>query len=102
MLILSYTFRTFDHKVNKIKSPAKKKYYLRENLTKINKEIPLELWSLNNSKNQYREMLAKYPTARDQETLNRIKYIMTDALPKAKKFKTHVLTLLAELEHDTP
>lgn len=99
MIILSYTFRTFDIKVNKIKSPAKKKYYLQETLKKINKSIELDLWVLHNNKNKYIEMKAKYPTAKDPETLNRIKYIMRDDLPREKIFKTHVLTLLAELEH---
>lgn len=44
-------------------------------------------------------MKAKYPTARDPETLNRIKFIMRTVLPEEKRFKSHVLTLLAELEH---
>lgn len=99
MLILTNTLTTFDNKVNKIKSLAKKKYYLWETLKKINEEIALELWSLNNSKNQYRDMLKKYPTARDHATLSRIKFIMRVVLPEHKLFKSHVLTLLAELEH---
>lgn len=99
MLILSSTLKTFNRKVNKIKSLAKKKYYLQETLKKINEEIDLSLCSLNNSKNQYRDMLSKYPTARDPETLNRIKFIMRTVLPELKLFKTHVLTLLQELEH---
>ena len=98
MVILSYTFRTFDRKVNKIKSKAKKKYYLQETLKKIDEEIALDLWSLNNSRNQYREMLAKYPTAKDHATLSRIKFIMRDVLPEQKLFKAHILTLIAELE----
>ena len=99
MIILSYTFRTFDRKVKKIKSHAKKKYYLQETLKKINEEIELYLWSLNNKKNEYREMKAKYPTARDPEILNRIKFIMRTVLPEQKLFKARVLTLIAELEH---
>ena len=98
MLILSNTLKTFNRKVNKIKSLAKKKYYLQETLKKINEEIELYLWSLNNKKNEYREMKAKYPTARDPETLNRIKFIMRTVLPEQKLFKARVLTLLAELE----
>ena len=98
MLILTNTLTTFDRKVNKIKSQEKKKYYLQETLKKIDEEIALELWSLNNSRNQYREMLAKYPTAKDHATLSRIKFIMRDVLPEQKLFKAHILTLLAELE----
>ena len=99
MLILTNTLTTFDNKVNKIKSLAKKKYYLQETLKKINERIELDLWYLNKKKNEYIEMKAKYPTARDSETLRRIKRIMRDDLPKEKRFKSHLLTLLAELEH---
>ena len=35
MLILSNTLKTFNCKVNKIKSLAKKKYYLQETLNRI-------------------------------------------------------------------
>ena len=68
-------------------------------LKKIDAEIAFNSWYLNKKINEYREMKAKYPTAKDPETLNRIKYIMRDDLPREKIFKTHVLTLLAELEH---
>ena len=44
-------------------------------------------------------MKAKYPTARDPETLNRIKFIMRTVLPELKLLKARVLTLLQELEH---
>ena len=43
-------------------------------------------------------MKAKYPTARDPETLNRIKFIMRTVLPEQKLFKARVLTLIAEVE----
>ena len=98
MLILSNTLKTFNRKVNKIKSLAKKKYYLQETLKKTNEEIDLILCSLNNSKNQYRDMLKKYPTAKDPETLNRIKFIMRTVLPELKLFKARVLALITELE----
>ena len=32
MLVLSETLKTFDHKVNKIKSEEKKKYYLQKSI----------------------------------------------------------------------
>lgn len=99
MLILNDTLKTFDRKVNKIKSQEKKKYYLQKTLEKINEKIELTLWYLNKKKNEYKEMKAKYPTARDPETLNRIKFIMRTVLPEQKLFKAHVLTLIAELEH---
>ena len=98
MIIISNTLRTFNRKVNKIKSLAKKKYYLQETLKKINEEIDLSLWSLKHSRNKYREMKAKYPTARDPETLNRIKFIMRTVFPEQKLFKARVLTLIAEVE----
>lgn len=98
MIILSYTFRTFDRKVKKIKSQAKKKYYLQETLKKINESLDLTLWSIDHNKKRYREMLAQYPTAKDPETLRRIKYNMSYILPKQKEFKSHVLEKIAELE----
>lgn len=98
MLVLSNTLKTFDHKVNKIKSLAKKKYYLQETLKKINKKIELDLWYLNKKKNEYIEMKAKYPTARDSETLDHIRFNLRIILPEQKNFKLHVLTLLKELE----
>lgn len=45
-----------------------------------------------------KELQAKYPTARDPETLNRIKFIMRTVLPDQKLFKACVLTLIAEVE----
>lgn len=99
MLILSKTLKTFDHKVNKIKSLAKKKYYLQKTLKKINEGIDLSLWSLKHSRNKYIEMLSKYPTARDSETLDHIRFNLRIILPEYKNFRLHVLTLLAELEH---
>ena len=99
MLILSNTLKTFNRKVSKIKSLAKKKYYLQETLKKINESIELNLRLLNYSRNEYREMKAKYSTARDPETLNRIKFIMRTVLPEQKLFKARVLTLIAEVEH---
>ena len=56
MLILSSTLKTFNRKVNKIKSLAKKKYYLQETLKKTNEEIDLILYSLKRSRNKYIEM----------------------------------------------
>lgn len=97
MIIISNTLRTFDHKVNKIKSLAKKKYYLQKTLKKINEGIELTLWSLKHSRNKYIEMLSKYPTAKDPATLDRIKFIMRTVLPEHKNFRLHVLTLIAEL-----
>lgn len=99
MIIISNTLRTFDHKVNKIKSLAKKKYYLQKTLKKTNGGIDLILCSLKRSRNKYIEMLSKYPTAKDPATLARIKFIMRTVLPEQKNFRLHVLTLLAELEH---
>lgn len=98
MLILSNTFRTFDRKVNKIKSISKKKYYLQNTLKKINESLYLTLWSIDHNKKQYKEMKAKYPTAKDPETLRHIKYNMSYILPKQKEFKSHVLDKIAELE----
>ena len=98
MIVISDTLRTFDHKVSKIKSLAKKKYYLQKILKKTNKRIDLILWSLKYNRNKYIEMLSKYPTARDSETLNQIKSDLHVILPKYKNFKLYVLTLLKELE----
>ena len=98
MIILSYTFRTFDRKVKKIKSQAKKKYYLQKTLKKIDKEIAFTLWYINKKKNEYREMKAKYPTAKDSATLDHIKVNMRVILPENKDFRLHVLALIAELE----
>lgn len=56
MLILSNTLKTFDRKVNKIKSLAKKKYYLQETLKNTNEEIDLILFSLKRSRNKYTEI----------------------------------------------
>lgn len=99
MIIISNTLRTFDNKVNKIKSLAKKKYYLQKTLEKINEKIELTLWYLNKKKNEYKEMKAKYPTAKDPVTLDYIKFSLSVVLPEEKSFKSHVLTLLKELEH---
>ena len=98
MIILSNTLKTFDRKVNKIKSQEKKKYYLQKTLEKINEKIELTLWYLNKKRNEYREMKAKYPTAKDSATLDHIKYILRIS-PEYRNFKLHVLTLIAELEH---
>ena len=99
MLVLSETLKTFDHKVNKIKSQEKKKYYLQKTLEKINEKIELTLWYLNKKKNEYKEMKAKYPTAKDPVNLDYIKFSLSVVLPEEKSFKSHVLTLIAELEH---
>lgn len=99
MLILNDTLKTFNRKVNKIKSLAKKKYYLQEALKKTNEEIDLILFSLKRSRNKYIEMLSKYPTAKDPATLDHIKFSFRIILPEYKNFKLHVLTLLQELEH---
>lgn len=99
MLILNDTLKTFDRKVNKIKSQEKKKYYLQKTLEKINEKIELTLWYLNKKKNEYKEMKAKYPTAKDPVTLDNIKFILRVILPEQKNFRLHVLTLLKELEH---
>lgn len=98
MLILNDTLKTFDRKVSKIKSLAKKKYYLQETLKNTNEEIDLILFSLKRSRNKYIEMLSKYPTAKDPATLDRIKFSLRIILPEYKNFKLHVLTLLQELE----
>lgn len=99
MLILTDTLKTFDNKVNKIKSLAKKKYYLQKTLKKINEKIDLNLWWLHNKKQKYLEMLAKYPTAKDPATLDHIRFDLRVILPEQKNFRLHVLTLIAELEH---
>lgn len=99
MLILTDTLKTFDNKVNKIKSLAKKKYYLQKTLKKINEKIDLNLWWLHNKKQKYLEMLAKYPTAKDPATLDHIRFDLRVILPEHKNFRLHVLTLIAELEH---
>ena len=98
MIILTDTLKTFDRKVNKIKSQEKKKYYLQKTLKKIDNEIAFNLWYLNKKKNEYREMLSKYPTAKDSATLDHIKSILRVILPEYKNFKLHVLALIAELE----
>ena len=98
MIILTDTLGTFDNKVNKIKSSAKKRYYLQEILKKIDKEIAFDLWYLNKKKNEYKEMLSRYPTAKDPATLDHIKSILRVILPENKDFKSHVLALIAELE----
>lgn len=98
MLILNDTLKTFDRKVNKIKSQEKKKYFLQKTLEKINEKIELTLWYLNKKKNEYKEMKAKYPTAKDPVTLDHIKFILRIILPEQKNFRLHVLTLIAELE----
>ena len=72
---------------------------MQEKLKKINEEIELDLWYLNKKKNEYIEMKAKYPTARDTETLDHIRFHLRIILPEQKNFRLHVLTLLAELEH---
>lgn len=99
IILYNTTLGTFDHKVNKIKSLAKKKYYLQKILKKSNEGIDLILSSLKYSRNKYIEMLSKYPTARDTETLDHIRFNLHIVLPEQKDFKLHVLTLLAELEH---
>lgn len=99
IILYNTTLRTFDHKVNKIKSLAKKKYYLQKILKEIDEKIKLDLWYLNKKKNEYIEMKAKYPTARDSETLDHIRFNLHIILPEQKNFKLHVLTLLKELEH---
>lgn len=99
MLILTDTLKTFDNKVNKIKSLAKKRYYLQKTLKKINEGIDLNLWWLNNKKQKYLEMLSKYPTAKDPATLDYIRFDLRVTLPEQKNFRLHVLTLIAELEH---
>lgn len=43
-------------------------------------------------------MLSKYPTAKDPATLDHIKFNLRIILPEQKKFRLHVLTLIAELE----
>lgn len=98
MLILGYTFRTFDRKVNKIKSQAKKKYYLQKVLKNINESLDLTLWNLKRYRKKYIEMLSKYPTAKDPATLDFISYSLYCILPEEKQFKSHVLEKLAELE----
>ena len=98
MIILTKTLKTFDNKVNKIKSLAKKKYYLQKILKKIDTEIAFNLWYLNKKMNEYREMKAKYPTARDSETLDHIRINLRIVLPEQKLFKARVLTLIAEVE----
>lgn len=98
MIILTKTLKTFDHKVNKIKSQAKKKYYLQKILKKIDAEIAFNSRYLNKKINEYREMKAKYPTAKDSATLDHIKYILRIIFPEYRNFKLHVLTLIAELE----
>ena len=99
MIILTKTLKTFDNKVNKIKSLAKKRYYLQKILKKIDTEIAFNSWYLNKKINEYREMKAKYPTAKDSATLDHIKYILRIIFPEYRNFKLHVLTLLKELEH---
>ena len=99
MIVISTTLKTFDNKVNKIKSLAKKKYYLQKILKKIDAEIAFNSWYLNKKINEYREMKAKYPTAEDLVTLEDIKYILRIIFPEYRNFKLHVLTLLKELEH---
>lgn len=99
MLIFNNTLETFDNKVNKIKSLAKKRYYLQKIIKKIDTEIAFNLWCLNKKMNKYREMKAKYPTARDSETLDYIRFNLHIILPEQKKFRLHVLTLIKELEH---
>ena len=92
MIIVNKTLKTFDRKVNKIKSQEKKKYYLQETLKKIDEEIAFDLLSLNFRKDRYREK-------RDASDLARIKFMMRDALPEERRFRTYVLNLLKELEH---
>ena len=99
MIIFTETLKTFDHKVNKIKSLAKKRFYLHKILKKIDTEIAFNSWYLNKKINEYREMKAKYPTAEDSATLEDIKYILRIIFPEYRNFKLHVLTLLKELEH---
>lgn len=98
MLILTDTLKTFDNKVNKIKSLAKKRYYLQKTLKKINEKIDLDLWWLNDKKQEYLERLSKYPTSKDPATLDRIRFNLRIILPEQKNFRLHVLTLLKELE----
>ena len=90
----NYTLGTFDRKVNKIKSQEKKKYYLQKTLEKINERIELTLCYLNKKKNEYKEMKAKYPTAKDPVTLDYIKFSLSVVLPEERRFRTHVLNLL--------
>ena len=99
IILYNTTLKTFDNKVNKIKSLAKKKYYLQKILKKSNEGIDLILRSLKYSRNKYMEMKEKYPTARDTETLDHIRFNLHIILPEQKDFKLHVLTLIAELEH---
>ena len=99
IILYNTTLGTFDHKVNKIKSLAKKKYYLQKILKKSNEGIDLILSSLKYSRNKYIEMLSKYPTARDTETLDHIRFNLHIVLPEQKDFKLHVLNLIKELEH---
>ena len=97
IILYNTTLGTFDHKVNKIKSLAKKKYYLQKILKKSNEGIDLILSSLKYSRNKYIEMLSKYPTARDTETLDHIRFNLHIVLPEQKDFKLHVLTSIIEL-----
>ena len=76
----------------------RKKYYLQKTLKKIDDEITFNLWYLNKKNNEYREMLSKYPTAKDPATLDHIKSILRVVLLENKDFKLHVLALIAELE----
>ena len=92
MIVLSTTLKTFDNKVNKIKSLAKKKYYLQKTLENINEDINIQLYSVHVSKNEYIEKRAPV-------YLNHIKFNLSVVLPERKRFRTHVLTLLKELEH---
>ena len=77
MIVISDTLKTFDNKVNKIKTLAKKKYYLQKTLERINKEIKTDLLSLN-----------------DLENISVFKFITHDILSREEKFRTHVLNLL--------
>ena len=99
IILYNTTLGTFDNKVNKIKSLAKKKYYLQKILKKSNEGIDLILSSLEYSRKRYIEMLSKYPTARDSEILDHIRFNLHIILPEQKDFRLHVLTLLKELEH---
>lgn len=87
MIVFYVTPRTFDRKVNKIKSLAKKKYYLQKTLKKIDKEIAFDLSLLNIRKDRYREK-------RHASDLELINFMIKDALPEERRFRTYVLNLL--------
>lgn len=87
IVFYAVTSRTFDRKLNKIKSLAKKRYYLQKTLEKIDKEIAFDLSILNIRKDRYREK-------RNAADLARIKFMMKYGLHEERIFRTHVLNLL--------